>query len=169
MKISSISASTYLDTLVLLRRLNRHFMDTLKIVIQSHNWRELTPAQLMMIYQVGQGPLKISDIFDRGFCEGVNPSYNIKKMVSLNYLEFLKTHPDKRVTTVALGPKGWHIYQILDQVLRWQEEVLAQEGWHASRWRGWQREIRGLFRLLKTYPAHTYVPGTSSDSGNSGF
>ena len=148
--------ATYLETLILLRRLNRRFMETVRDVIQGQCWDELTPAQLMMVYQVGLGPVKISDVFDQGFCEGVNPSYNIKKMIHLDYFYFEKNPQDRRMTMIALSKKGKNIYHVLDCLFRHQEDLLCHEGWHPGRWKAWQREIKGLLRFFQDHHPHMY-------------
>jgi DNA-binding MarR family transcriptional regulator len=59
-----------------------------------------------MLTNIGEGEIIIRDLIERGYYQGSNVSYNIKKLTDYGYLEQARAQHDKRAITVKLTDKG---------------------------------------------------------------
>ncbi|MGJ3259087.1 MAG: MarR family winged helix-turn-helix transcriptional regulator [Rhodospirillales bacterium] len=96
----------YIELTLLIERLHRRFLDVLRIELKSIGVRDINGVQALMLTNIGDGEIIIRDLIERGYYQGSNVSYNIKKLTDYGYLEQERAQHDKRAVTVKLTDKG---------------------------------------------------------------
>lgn len=96
----------YIELTLLIERLHRRFLDVLRIELKSIGVRDINGVQALMLTNIGDGEIIIRDLIERGYYQGSNVSYNIKKLTDYGYLDQERALHDKRSITVKLTEKG---------------------------------------------------------------
>ncbi len=96
----------YYDSIHLIERLHRHFLDVLKIELDRLGVQDINNVQSMILYNVGDDELTVGELTVRGYYLGSNVSYNVKKMVENGYLVQERSIHDRRSIRVRLSAKG---------------------------------------------------------------
>ena len=101
--------SVYLDVLLLIERLHRQYLDVLKGELDRIGYADINNVQSLILYNIGDETLTVGELTNRGYYQGSNVSYNLKKLVENGYLEQERSRHDKRSTRVKLSEKGWEL------------------------------------------------------------
>ena len=109
----------YIDLTLLIERLHRRFLDVLGIELKSIGVRDINGVQALMLTNLGDGEIIIRDLIERGYYQGSNVSYNIKKLTDYGYLEQERAQHDKRAVTVKLTDKG---KKVVDGIRQMEEK-----------------------------------------------
>ncbi|MEQ8320442.1 MAG: MarR family transcriptional regulator [Rhodospirillales bacterium] len=96
----------YIELTLLIERLHRRFLDVLRTELKNLGIRDINGVQALMLTNIGEGEIIIRDLIERGYYQGSNVSYNIKKLTDYGYLEQARAQHDKRSITVRLTNKG---------------------------------------------------------------
>ncbi|MBO6949234.1 MAG: MarR family transcriptional regulator [Rhodospirillales bacterium] len=104
---------------LLIERLHRRFLDVLRIELKSIGVRDINGVQALMLTNIGDGEIIIRDLIERGYYQGSNVSYNIKKLTDYGYLEQERAQHDKRAVTVKLTDKG---KKVVDGIRQMEEK-----------------------------------------------
>ncbi len=99
-------SQTYYETVQLIERLHRHFLDVLKVELERENIQDINNVQAMILYNIGRDHLTVGELTMRGYYLGSNVSYNVKKMVENGYLIQERSQHDRRSVRVKLSDKG---------------------------------------------------------------
>lgn len=99
-------SNDYIELTLLIERLHRRFLDVLRTELKSIGVRDINGVQALMLTNIGDGEIVIRDLIERGYYQGSNVSYNIKKLTDYGYLEQERAQHDKRSITVKLTEKG---------------------------------------------------------------
>jgi len=101
-----VASKGYLELFHLIERLHRLFLDVLRIEIKKMGIRDLNGVQAMLLANIGDQDVVIRDLVDRGYYQGSNVSYNVKKLTDMGYLEQQRTEYDKRSVSLRLTEKA---------------------------------------------------------------
>jgi DNA-binding MarR family transcriptional regulator len=96
----------YYDTVQLIERMHRHFLDVLKIELEKHGVQDINNVQALILFNIGGDELTVGELTVRGYYLGSNVSYNVKKMVEAGYLKQERSQHDRRSVRVCLSDKG---------------------------------------------------------------
>lgn len=96
----------YLDSILLIERLHRRFLDVIKAELDRLKVEDLNNIQTLILYNISGEELTIGELTNRGYYLGSNVSYNIKKMVENEYLVQERAEHDKRSVKIKLSDKG---------------------------------------------------------------
>ena len=96
----------YLETILLIERLHRRFLDVVKSELDRLKIEDINNVQTLILYNIGQDQLTVGELTNRGYYLGTNVSYNVKHLVANGYLVQEKAPHDKRSTRVKLSDKG---------------------------------------------------------------
>ena len=99
-------SNAYYDSIQLIERLHRHFLDVLKVEIDKQGIQDINNVQSMILYNIGDDELTVGELTVRGYYLGSNVSYNVKKMVENGYLIQERSGHGKRSIRVKLSEKG---------------------------------------------------------------
>ena len=108
---------TYLETILLIERLHRRFLDVVKSELDRLKVDDINNVQTLILYNIGADQLTVGELINRGYYLGTNVSYNVKHLVGTGYLLQEKTPHDKRSTRVKLSDKGTALVQKMDALI----------------------------------------------------
>ena len=95
-----------LGFVVVIERARRLFLEILEKQLKSLGVYDVTPAQMMMMYNLGSDQVSTGSLITRGLYSGSNPAYNVKKIVSAGYAICAKSPHDRRNSMIKLTQKG---------------------------------------------------------------
>ena len=123
-----MTPSAYYESIQLIERLHRHFLDVLKVELDKKGIQDINNVQSMILYNIGHDELTVGELTIRGYYLGSNVSYNVKKMVENGYLEQERSVHDKRSIRVKLSEKGLELKTLLDDMFaRHQTQIEGTE------------------------------------------
>ena len=96
----------YLDNLALLERLHRLMLDVIKDEFERLGVMSINPVQALLLFNIGDNEVTAGELKSRGYYQGSNVSYNLKKLVELGYMHYQRCVVDKRSVRVRLTGRG---------------------------------------------------------------
>ncbi|MGF1475078.1 MAG: MarR family winged helix-turn-helix transcriptional regulator [Geminicoccaceae bacterium] len=97
---------SYLETIRLIERLHRRFLDVIKTELDRLGVQDINNVQALILSNIGDDELTVGELTNRGYYQGSNVSYNVKKLVETDYLVQERSAHDRRQTRVRLSDKG---------------------------------------------------------------
>lgn len=108
--------STYLDTLGRLERLHRLLLDVVKDEFERLGLIDINSVQGLLLFNIGEQEVTAGELKSRGYYQGSNVSYNLKKLVESGYMHHEKCAVDRRSVRVRLTEKGRKIREALSEM-----------------------------------------------------
>ena len=96
----------YLENLALIERLHRLLLDVVKDEFERLGLLEINPVQALLLFNIGENEVTAGELKSRGYYQGSNVSYNLKKLVELGYMHHQRSEIDRRSVRVRLTEKG---------------------------------------------------------------
>ncbi|WP_415184964.1 MarR family winged helix-turn-helix transcriptional regulator [Phaeovulum sp.] len=96
----------YLDSLALVERLHRLLLDVVKDEFERLGILEINAVQALLLFNVGDHEVTAGELKTRGYYQGSNVSYNLKKLVETGHMHHQRCEIDRRSVRVRLTPKG---------------------------------------------------------------
>lgn len=118
----------YLENLSLLERLHRLMLDVVKDEFERLGVLEINPVQALLLFNIGENEVTAGELKSRGYYQGSNVSYNLKKLVELGYMHHQRSEVDRRSVRVRLTEKGRRVRTVLNDLFVRQAETLGQRG-----------------------------------------
>lgn len=106
----------YTDLLGLVERLHRLILDVIKDEFERLGVQEINPVQALLLFNVGEHEVTAGELKSRGYYQGSNVSYNLKKLVELGYMHHQRSDVDRRSVRVRLTEKGRRLRAMLDDL-----------------------------------------------------
>ena len=119
---------SYLDTLTLLERLHRLLLDVIKDEFERLGILDVNPVQALLLFNVGDHEVTAGELKSRGYYQGSNVSYNLKKLVEMGYMHHQRSEIDRRSVRVSLTDKGRKLRDIVGRLFASQAEGLIEKG-----------------------------------------
>ena len=116
----------YLEVNSLIERLHRSFLELVKLELERFGIRDINNVQGMMLFNIGDAEMTVSELTLRGCYLGSNVSYNVKKMVENGYLSQERSVHDRRSVHVRLTDKGAKLRDRLQMMHRRHIEMLNE-------------------------------------------
>lgn len=117
----------YFDSVVMIERLHRLFLEVVKVELDRLNIRDINNVQALVLYNIGQDQVTVGELTNRGYYLGSNVSYNLRKMVQNSYILQEPSPHDRRSSHVKLSPKGAELYNKLDKIMTGHAHHLERE------------------------------------------
>ena len=114
----------YYETIQLIERLHRYFLDLLKVELDRRGIQDINNIQSMILHNIGMDDLTVGELTLRGYYLGSNVSYNVKKMVENDYLIQERSVHDKRSMRVKLSTKGRELHDLISDMFKKHEAKL---------------------------------------------
>ncbi|MCK5547174.1 MAG: winged helix DNA-binding protein [Rhodospirillaceae bacterium] len=86
--------------------MHRRFLDVLRAELARMEVKDLNAVQALLLSNIGEEEIVIRDLVERGYYQGSNVSYNIKKLTESGYLDQARSEHDKRSVRVKLTEKA---------------------------------------------------------------
>ena len=118
----------YLDSLALVERLHRLLLDVVKDEFERLGILEINSVQALLLFNVGENEVTAGELKSRGYYQGSNVSYNLKKLVELGYMHHQRSEIDRRSVRVRLTEKGRRVRGQLSELFARHAEGLGKRG-----------------------------------------
>ncbi len=138
----------YLDSLALVERLHRLLLDVIKDEFERLGILEINAVQALLLFNIGENEVTAGELKSRGYYQGSNVSYNLKKLVDMGFMHHQRCEVDRRSVRVKLTPKGRHIREVVEALFARHAEglesrkVIGREG---------MEEINSMLRRVERY------------------
>ncbi|NJO22514.1 MAG: winged helix DNA-binding protein [Sphingomonadales bacterium] len=120
--------SEYLQGLRLIERLHRLLLDVIKDEFDREGGAELNSVQALLLYNIGESELTAGELKTRGYYLGSNVSYNLKKLVDMDYLHYKRSETDRRSVRVSLTEKGKQACEVVSRLYQRQLKSIESVG-----------------------------------------
>lgn len=138
----------FLDILSLVERLHRRLLDVLKQHLESIDTNDLNPVQALLLYNIGDHEMTAGELKSRGYYQGSNVSYNLKKLVEMGYMKQERSDYDRRAVRICLSEKGVAIRTEIDSLYQSHlTELLEDELMSGEDLKLLRRNLRNLERF----------------------
>lgn len=98
--------SGYLDALTLVERLHRLLLDVIKDEFERLGILEINAVQGLLLFNIGDNVVTAGELKSRGYYQGSNVSYNLKKLVEMGFMHHERCEIDRRAVRVRLTVRG---------------------------------------------------------------
>lgn len=120
--------SSYLDALTLVERLHRLLLDVVKDEFERVGVLEINAVQALLLFNIGEHEVTAGELKTRGYYQGSNVSYNLKKLVEMGFMHHQRCEIDRRSVRVRLTEKGRRIRDIVSKLFAAHAEGLEARG-----------------------------------------
>jgi DNA-binding MarR family transcriptional regulator len=120
--------SCYLDNLALVERLHRLLLDVIKDEFERLNILEINSVQALLLFNIGENEVTAGELKSRGYYQGSNVSYNLKKLVDLGYMHHQRSEIDRRSVRVKLTEKGRHVRGVIADLFARHADGMEKRG-----------------------------------------
>lgn len=120
--------ANYLEALALVERLHRLLLDVIKDEFERVGVLEINAVQALLLFNIGDNEVTAGELKSRGYYQGSNVSYNLKKLVEAGYMHHQRCEIDRRSVRVRLTNKGRDIRDVVSQLFARHAEGLQSRG-----------------------------------------
>lgn len=138
----------YLETLGLVERLHRLLLDVIKDEFERLGVLEINAVQALLLFNIGEHEVTAGELRSRGYYQGSNVSYNLKKLVDGGYMHHERSALDRRSVRVRLTDEGRRVRGLVADLFRRHAEAMAARGLIA---RMTGDEVNTALRRLERY------------------
>src|SRR5215831_8988090 len=138
--------TAYVEVNSLIGHLHRSFLEVVKLELERLGVHDINNVQGMMLFNIGDAQMSVSELTLRGCYLGSNVTYNVKKMVKNGYLTQQRSLHDGRVIHVRLTEKGIGLRERLTTMHQRHAEMLPA-GLAAQDLQGANATLRRLERF----------------------
>jgi DNA-binding MarR family transcriptional regulator len=103
----------YVEALSLVERLHRLLLDVIKDEFERVGVLDINSVQALLLFNIGENEVTAGELKSRGYYQGSNVSYNLKKLVDMGYMHHQRCEIDRRSVRVRLTEEGRRIRQIV--------------------------------------------------------
>ncbi len=118
----------YLESLALVERLHRLLLDVIKDEFERLAILEINSVQALLLFNIGENEVTAGELKSRGYYQGSNVSYNLKKLVEMGFMHHQRSEIDRRSVRVRLTEKGRRIRGIVGDLFARHAEGLEKRG-----------------------------------------
>mgnify|MGYP001141175336 CR=1 FL=1 len=118
----------YLDSLSLVERLHRLLLDVIKDEFERLSVLDINAVQALLLFNVADNEVTAGELKSRGYYQGSNVSYNLKKLVENDYMHHTRCEIDRRSVRVKLTPRGHDIRRVVSELFERHAEDLVNKG-----------------------------------------
>ncbi|MEP2919423.1 winged helix DNA-binding protein [Sulfitobacter sp.] len=108
--------SGYLEALSLVERLHRLLLDVIKDEFERVGVLEINAVQALLLFNIGDNEVTAGELKSRGYYQGSNVSYNLKKLVEMGYMHHQRCEVDRRSVRVRLTEQGRYIRDVVAEL-----------------------------------------------------
>lgn len=118
----------YLEALALVERLHRLLLDVIKDEFERVGVLEINAVQALLLFNIGDNEVTAGELKSRGYYQGSNVSYNLKKLVEMGYMHHQRCEIDRRSVRVRLTEKGRNVRDVVSGLFSRHAEGLENRG-----------------------------------------
>ena len=118
----------YLESLSSVERLHRLLLDVIKDEFERVGVLELHAVQALLLFNIGDNEVTAGELKSRGYYQGSNVSYNLKKLVEMGYMHHQRCEIDRRSVRVRLTEKGRYIRDVVADLFSRHADGMESKG-----------------------------------------
>ncbi len=122
----------YLENLALIERMHRLMLDVIKDEFERLKILHVNPVQALLLFNIGDHEVTAGELKTRGYYQGSNVSYNLKKLVELGLMHHTRCAIDRRSVRVRLTDEGQAIRKIVAELFKRHARGLIEK--RITRW-----------------------------------
>ncbi len=103
----------YLESLALVERMHRLLLDVIKDEFERLGILDINAVQALLLFNIGENEVTAGELKTRGYYQGSNVSYNLKKLVEAGYMHHQRCEIDRRSVRVRLTPQGREVRDVV--------------------------------------------------------
>jgi DNA-binding MarR family transcriptional regulator len=134
----------YLEVVALAERLHRQFLDVIQLELDVRGIRDINNVQALILHNIGDAEMTVSELMWRGCYLGSNVSYNLKKLTDTGYIVQQRSSHDRRVIMVRVSDKGAELCKILQDMNDRHVAALSQGTLNSDDIAACRQTLRGL-------------------------
>jgi DNA-binding MarR family transcriptional regulator len=139
--------SGYLEALALIERLHRLLLDVIKDEFERLGRFEINAVQALLLFNIGHKVMTAGELKSRGYYQGSNVSYNLKKLVEMGYIDHQRCDIDRRSVRVRLTKQGKDVHRtVADLFGRHAGDLTTNDRLRAEGIEGMNRDLRSVER-----------------------
>ena len=128
MQASANVMDLYMQAIKNLEVLHRRLLDLVKDALEREHILDITPNQALMLYNIGDRQLSVTELRSQGAYTGTNASYNVKKLVEAGLLCHSRGRMDRRTALLSLGQEGQKVRDVVAKVYEKHAQTVVQLG-----------------------------------------
>lgn len=117
----------YMEMLGMVERLHRLLLDVIKDEFERLGLLDINAVQALLLYNIGENEVTAGELKSRGYYQGSNVSYNLKKLVEADYMHHQRCQIDRRAVRVRLTEKGRNIRQSVADLFERHSQTLDEK------------------------------------------
>ena len=118
----------YLESLALVERLHRLLLDVIKDEFERLGLLEINSVQALLLFNIGDNEVTAGELKTRGYYQGSNVSYNLKKLVEAGYMHHQRCEIDRRSVRVRLTEKGRQVRDAVGALFSRHADGMEERG-----------------------------------------
>jgi len=118
----------YLETLSLVERLHRLLLDVIKDEFERVGVLDINAVQALLLFNIGDHEVTAGELKSRGYYQGSNVSYNLKKLVEMGYMHHQRCEIDRRSVRVRLTQRGREVRDVVTGLFARHADGLEGKG-----------------------------------------
>ena len=99
-----------------MERLHRFLLEVIKDEFERVGALEINAVQALLLFNIGDNEVTAGELKTRGYYQGSNVSYNLKKLVDMGYMHHQRCEIDRRSVRVRLTEKGRNVSTIVSEL-----------------------------------------------------
>ena len=119
--------NTFFTISTISENITKLFLETIKYDLEKLHITDLNHVLCLLLYNIGEQKLVITDLIKKGCYKGTNVSYNLKNLIKHNYVETSNSPFDKRIIYVQLSEHGKKIYTTFNEILENKNKHFLRE------------------------------------------
>ena len=117
----------YLDSLSIVERLHRLLLDVIKDEFERLGVLEINAVQALLLFNIADNEVTAGELRSRGYYQGSNVSYNLKKLVDMGFMHHQRCEIDRRSVRVRLTDKGRNVHKVVAELFERQADELSSD------------------------------------------
>ena len=117
----------YLDSLAIIERLHRLLLDVIKDEFERLGVLEINAVQALLLFNIADNEVTAGELRSRGYYQGSNVSYNLKKLVDMGFMHHQRCEIDRRSVRVRLTDKGRNVHKVVSDLFARHADALSTD------------------------------------------
>jgi DNA-binding MarR family transcriptional regulator len=109
-------------------RLHRLLLDVIKDEFERVGVLDINAVQALLLFNIGDNEVTAGELKTRGYYQGSNVSYNLKKLVEMGYMHHQRCEIDRRSVRVRLTGKGRDVRDAVAELFARHADGLEKQG-----------------------------------------